>query len=217
MEKYQITLTGKTPLLLHRDNIDWGARVKKWASLPGNKARSIAGDDRSPAWTWIGYSYFANGVIVIDSDNIMAMLRDAGKKCPAAKGKGSLKAITQSGMIVNEIGWPIVIDSKTVLQKEIESIVDEEDFDIHSQFAKDHGFELFVKRAKIGQSKHIRVRPRFDKWSATGTITVLEKSLEGSLSMIFEQGGGIVGIGDWRPGSGSPGHFGMFDTTIKKL
>ena len=39
--------------------------------------------------------------------------------------------------------------------------------------AAEHGFMLYVKGAKIGQSKHVRVRPRFDRWSATGTINVI--------------------------------------------
>ena len=43
------------------------------------------------------------------------------------------------------------------------------------------GFELFAKGAKIGQSKHIRVRPRFNAWSASGTITVFDDSMEDRL------------------------------------
>jgi hypothetical protein len=217
MKKYQVTLTGVTPLLLHRDNIKWGERVKAWTSDPNNKKKSVAGDDRTPAWTWIGYCYFASGQVVIDADNLMAMLRDAGKKCPAAKGKGSLKAATQSGIIVNEIGWPITVQNHTIPQKTIEACMDEEDFEKHELMAVSNDFELFVKRARVGTSKHVRVRPRFDVWSATGTITLLDDTLNKSIEMLFQQAGQFVGVGDWRPGSPASGRFGMFSAKLVEV
>jgi hypothetical protein len=217
MKKYMVKLIGVTPLLLHKDNFKWQERVKAWTRDPNNKKKSIPGDDRTPAWTWIGYCYFANNLLVMDVDNIMAMLRDAGKKCPAAKGKGSLKAATQSGILVDEIGWPIVINGKTVKQKDIEKLSDEEDFEKHEKLAIAHGFELFPKRGKIGAQKHLRIRPRFDDWTISGSMTVLDDTLDKSIKMILEQGGRYVGIGDWRPGSPASGRFGMFDVEMKEI
>jgi len=57
MEQYQVTLKGLTPLLMHSDNLAFSERVTAWQKAPENKANSKAGDDRSPAWTWIGYLY----------------------------------------------------------------------------------------------------------------------------------------------------------------
>jgi hypothetical protein len=218
-KKYEVTLTGATPLLMHRDNILSGERVKAWSKDPANKKLSAAGDDRTPAWTWIGYCYFDSNVVVMDADNLMAMLRDAGKKCPAARGKGSLKAATQSGIIVDQIGWPIEVKGgATIPMASITALQDENDFAKHESLAKSLGFELFVKRAKIGQAKHVRVRPKFDTWSCSGTITVLDESLTTAiLQTLFDQAGRYVGIGDWRPGSPASGRFGMFTATIKEI
>lgn len=220
MERYHVTLTGATPLLMHRDNIKWGERCNKWQKDPANKKSSIAGDDRSPAWTWIGYLYEENRKrVVIDSDNLMSMLRDGGTKTPAPRGKGSMKAATQSGILVNEIGWPLLVNGKEIPFTPILSLADELDFEKHEEAAADLGFELFVKRARIGQAKHVRVRPRFENWSASGTITVSDPQLtEEMLKTIFSFAGRYAGIGDWRPGSPSkPGQFGTFTAEIRRL
>ena len=217
-KQYSVTINGITPLLLHKHNIKWDERVKVWTKDPANKGISIPGDCRTPAWTWIGGCYFADDLLVIESDNLMSMLRDAGKKCAASKGRGTLKAATQSGIIVDQIGWPIVSSKGTVSKKDIMSLKDETSFTDHEEIAAELGFELFVKPAKIGTQKHIRVRPRFDKWSVAGSITVLDETLtKDVIATLFVQAGRFVGLCDWRPGSPTPGHFGMFESEIKEI
>lgn len=216
-KKYKVILTGVTPLLMHKDNLDWGKRVKAWAQDPANKKVSTPGDDRTPAWTWLGYCYFDSESVVIDSDNLMAMLRDAGKKCSAAKGKGSLKAATQSGIIVNEIGWPIHCKGEPISKEMLMELQNEDNFEEHEKLVNSLGFELFTKRAKVGQNKHVRVRPRFDAWTCRGTITVLDPALTPSvIKTLFDQAGRFVGVGDWRPGSPASGRFGMFTTEVEE-
>jgi hypothetical protein len=84
--------------------------------------------------------------------------------------------------------------------------------------AKDAGFELFVKRAKIGSSKHVRVRPRFDSWTARGTILVVDSTINaGVLKNLFTVGGSLIGLCDWRPGSPASGRFGQFTAEIKEI
>ena len=78
------------------------------------------------------------------------------------------------------------------------------------------GFSLFVKRAKIGNAKHIRVRPRFENWSCTGDITILDSQISKEiLQSILDICGQYKGLGDWRPGAKTPGPFGMFKATVK--
>lgn len=219
MKTYAVTLTGETPLLMHKDNIQWSERVRSWTKDPATKKLSTPGDDRTPAWTWIGYLYSDKNRLVIDADNIMSMLRDGGTKCPAPTGKGSMKRQTQAGIMCNEIGWPLTIDGKTVSLQEIIALANENDFEKHEQLAERLGFSLFVKRAKIGTSKHIRVRPRFDTWSASGTLTVLDPQIDTRmLQTILDFAGVYAGVCDWRPGSPSaPGQFGKFSAEIKEI
>jgi len=216
---YKVTLTGESPLLMHKDNIAHGEAVRRWTKDPRNKKVSVAGDDRSPAWTWIGSCYHDGKRLVIDADNLMTMLRDGGKKCPAPTGKGSMKAATQAGILINEIGWPLLVDGTEVPVAPIMALMGEEDFAKHEQVAAGLGFALFVKRAKVGTSKHVRVRPRFEKWSATGTLTVLDSQITTEmLGQILTHAGFYCGLCDWRPGSPmAPGQFGRFAATVEEI
>ena len=215
-KRYQVRLIGETPLLMHKDNISFGEKVRAWSKDPNNKKISVAGDDRTPAWTWLGYCYHDNKQLTVDADNLMSVLRDGGKKCPAPTGKGSMKSLTQSGIMVNEIGWPLLIKGTPLAWKDFAALENETDFAAHEQFAVDHGFELFVKRAKIGAAKHVRVRPRFDQWEAVGSLTVLDSQITKQvLEMVLKFAGVYCGLGDWRPSSQqSPGQFGRFSVEI---
>lgn len=216
---YEVTLTGESPLLLHRDNIQWCEAMKRWAQDPDNKKLSVAGDDRTPAHRWIGCLYVNAGLLVIDSDNLMTVLREGGAKCPAGRGNKTFKRETQSGIVVNEIGWPIMIDGSAISFSDIEPLQTEDDFEKHCETASKLGFSLFVKRARIGNAKHVRVRPRFDRWAVSGTLTVLDDSITTDvLQRILTHAGAYAGVGDWRPSSPkSPGPFGRFTATIKEI
>jgi len=217
--KYKVVLCGESPLLMHRDNIKGCEMVRSWIKNPANKKISVAGDDRSPAFTWVTYCYHDGKRLVIDADNLMTMLRDGGKKCPAPTGRGSLKSQTQSGITVNEIGWPLLVSGAEIPWAPIEALLEESDFEVHEQVAKNLGFELFAKRARIGTSKNVRVRPRFDEWSASGTITVFDEILKTDvLQNILTHAGFYCGLMDWRPGSPSaPGQYVRFSASLEEL
>jgi len=214
---YQITLTGLTPFLMHCDNVDWSEQMKKWEKDPTMKKESTAGDDRSPAWRWIGSIYHDSGKVCLPSDNLMTMLREGGAKCPTGKKGGSFKRQTQSGLVVDQAAWALITAKGDVNFEEITNLIEEKDFQVHLDTCEKLGFSLFVKRAKIGNNKHIRVRPRFDQWSASGTITVFDDSITKQVLIdILTMAGNYCGVGDWRPSSPkSPGSFGRFAAEVK--
>ena len=74
-----------------------------------------------------------------------------------------------------------------------------------------------MKRAKIGQAKHIRIRPIHGAgWSISGTIAVTDDSLTPHIETLWELAGRHVGIGDWRPSSpSSPGPYGCFTAEVE--
>lgn len=216
---YAVHLVGETPMLMHNDNLSWSEVMNKWGKDPANKKGSVPGDDRSPAWRWLGSTYVEGGKIVVPSDNLMTVLREGGKRCPTGKGQTTFKAQTQSGLVVDQSSWPVIVDGKEIPWEPIKkALIDEEDFSVHEEVALRSGFMLFVKRAKIGMAKHVRVRPRFDKWECGGTITVLDDQITRDvLQNILTFAGCYAGIGDWRPSSPkSPGSFGKFIATVDK-
>lgn len=213
---YQVKITGATPLLLHNDNIQWASVMSEWARDPANRTKSVAGDDRTPAFRWIGCLYSDGGKVALPADNLMTVLREGGARCPTGKKGATFKRATQSGLVIDQAGWTLEINGRAVSMAEVNALMDEQDFAKHEAFAIAHGFMLFVKRARVGQTKHVRVRPRFDQWSATGSITVFDDTItERVLSDILKFGGNFAGLGDWRPSSPrSPGPFGKFTAEL---
>jgi len=204
--------------LLHADNLAWAETMKKWQNDPANKKKSVAGDDRTPAWRWIGCLYMEGGKLVIPADNLMTVLREGGKRCPTGKGQQTFKAQSQSGLVVDQSAWPLVVNGNEIPTSAIEPLLKAEEMEEHESVVKQLGFELFIKRARIGQAKHVRVRPRFDKWSCSGTLTVLDEMITRDvLQNILTYAGAYAGLGDWRPSAPkSPGPFGKFSVELKK-
>jgi len=219
-KRYDVTLTGVTPLLQHQDNLAWDAKMKAWGNNPVNKKAGVAGDDRSPAFRWIGYLYWRGENIVVPSDNLMTVLREGGTGCPTGKRQETFKRLTQSGMLIDQAEWIMTNPAnknKPYLCDGLAGLTDEDDFATHEAWAIERGFELFCKRAKIGTAKHVRVRPRFDQWQISGSITVLEPRItKDTLQQILSYAGAYCGLCDWRPSSPkSPGPFGRFEATVK--
>lgn len=221
MKTYQVTITGVQPLLLHADDIEWADQMEIWKHDKDNKKTSKAGDDRTPAHRWIGCLYRNEaGEIVIPSENIMRALMEGGAMVTVPGGRmgKSFKAQSQSGILPRAIGWPLLVGGKQIDGTKIEALLHEKDFAAHKAAAEAMGFSLFVKRARIGTSKHVRVRPRFDSWSARGELSVSDEQItEDILNDILEMAGIYKGLGDWRPSSKTPGTFGMFTAQVERV
>lgn len=219
MQSYKVTLTGETPMLMHADDLKWRSELERWLKVPENKKKSKAGDDRTPAWKWIGCCYHNGKLVGVPSDNLMTTIREGASKVSTGKKGATFKRQSQSGIVVNELLWPLLAPKGTISWVEISELVKQEDFSLHEAKATELGFELFSKPVRVGQSKHIRVRPRFDSWSTSGTITVFDDTIsEEILVSIFEQAGMYCGLCDWRPSSPSkPGPYGRFTTEIQAL
>jgi hypothetical protein len=220
MRTYRVTITGTTPLLMHNDDIDWADRMDAWKNDKGNKKNSKAGDDRSPAFRWLGNLYRnERDEIIIPTENIMRALMEGGAMVPVPGGRSgkTFKAQSQSGIMPRDIGWPLQSNGNALPYAGIKPLMNETDFAVHRERVEKLGFRLFIKRARIGASKHVRVRPRFDTWSASGELVVTDEQItDAILADILEMAGKYKGLGDWRPSSKTPGTFGMFEAEIER-
>lgn len=206
------------PILMHADNIEWADRMTQWVRDPKNKSMSKAGDDRTPPWRWQGSLNTDGERITLPSEYIMRCLMEGAAQVSTGNGKTTFKARSQSGMFCQEFHWPLIIRDKTILMSQIKDICALETFAEQAKAAQETGFSLFVKRAKIGTSKHIRVRPRFDNWSTVGIIIVVDDLITTAvLEQILEVSGRYKGLGDWRPGAKTPGPFGTFSATVVQV
>lgn len=221
MRTVKIELTKKMPLLMHADNIEWADRMEAWKNDPANRAESKAGEDRTPPWRWIGslnYDDPTTGEVTIPSEYIMRCIMDGAAQVPTGKGRGTFKSQSQSGMISQDFHWRFRNNGKPVKMADINKLLKEKSFKAHTEVVEDLGFSLFVKRVKIGNNKHIRVRPRFDNWSVSGELIVIEDQFTDLvLEQILDISGRLKGLGDWRPSAPkSPGPFGTFSAKILK-
>lgn len=216
--EYAFTLTGRMPILFHADDVEAADELMKWRKSAENKSVSVPGDDRSPPWTWQTYLYHDGEHVAVPQENIMAALGKAGAAIPKAKGRGSFKAESQSGLVILSEYCEFRSNGKQVPMSAITALSGLA-FAEQAAGAKKLGFELLVKRATVGQAKHVRVRAKFRAWSIHGTIEVLDPIIDAStLAEMFDIAGRKVGLLDWRPGSPKkPGPYGTFRSEVKPL
>ncbi len=212
----EVEISHVTPILMHADNIEWSDRMAAWTNDAKNKDKSKAGDDRTPPWRWIGCLNHDGKILTIPSQYIMRCIMEGAAQVFTGKGKKTFKAQSQSGLLCQSFHWPLFVNGKTVNIEDILALIDDElKFKDHIDQLETMGFELFVIRAKIGQAKHVRVRPRFPNWSTRGTITITDSQITKQLLQQFlDISGQYKGLGDWRPGSKTPGPFGMFTAKV---
>lgn len=212
--RYWFALKGLTPLLMHLDDVENADMVSEWLLDPDNKQRKgeKKGDDRRPAWTWVGYIYHDGEHITFPSANLTANFKKSGARVQL-DAKRTFKEIAVSGVLFDTEHLEFRNKGEKVAAGPFLNLrtSNQLDFKKHMALAEKHGFRLYMKRATIGTGKHVRVRPRFDEWSISGSFEVTDDRLTPeALRDIFAQAGRI-GLGDWRPGAPkSPGTFGMF-------
>lgn len=217
-KQYHFQLVGQTPLIMHWDNIEWADQMEEEVSRikQKDKANFRAGDDRCPPHRWKGCTYNDGKHIALPNDNLRSCLLKAGARIEL-KGKKTYKELTQCAILFDDLFVPLFVNGEQIEWSRVEAI--EGTFSDQARAAKALGFKLFVKRATIGQAKHVRVRPYFDSWSAEGTITVVDEQVNGEiLDRLWQIAGLYIGCCDWRPASPrSPGPYGRFGATIKAV
>lgn len=216
---YEIVINGKSPLIMHHDNIVWADDMDAWKANPANKKISRAGDDRTPAWRWIGALYHDGEHVTMQVDNIMRCLMEGGAMVPVpgAKGNKTFKSQTQSGIAPCEGHWKLETQLGLIPVAEIDALKRVDDFKKHLEATRAMGFDLLVKRAKVGMAKHIRVRPIFHNWQLVGHLRVRDEQITTEvLQDILSYAGQYKGLGDWRPGGKTPGTYGMFTAEVRE-
>ena len=222
MQSYHFTLTGKTSLIMHQDSIDWTDFIDEWRANPSNKPylTKAKGDDRAPGFVWFGFLYHDGTHIAIPTDNLMRALRDGAAKISKGSGKETFKRQSQSGMGIQPHALLLYgANQQPIPIAPFQALADRQEraFMVHRQAARDHGFDIFAKRARIGKAKHIRARPIFHQWTVSGTVTVWDDTITPVVvRQMFELTGTLVGLCDWRPAAPeAPGHYGLFDVTLE--
>jgi hypothetical protein len=220
MKTVRVTITGRTDLLLHADNIEWSDKMEEWKKDPNNKSRSKAGDDRTPPYRWIGclnYDEFATGIVAVPSQNIMRAIMEGAAQVPTGRGPKTFKSQSQSGLLCKDVCWPLIVSGHTIQMADILSLMPLS-FSEQMKAVEHLGFSLMVKRARVGAAKHVRVRPWFKHWSISGEIVIMDELITTDiLRSILDIAGTYKGLGDWRPSGKTPGPFGTFESNVVEI
>ena len=218
--RYNVKIKGASPLLMHCDNIEFADQMEEWKNDPANRKKSKAGDDRTPPYRWVGALYHDETVVAIPQENIMRCLMEGGAMVlvPGGRSGKTFKAQTQSGIRSEAMYWPLKTGGHVVKMADVEQVLAMETFRENRLHCQALGFDLFVKRAKVGSTKHIRVRPRFNDWTCEGILAVHDEQItDGVLRDILVYAGAHKGLGDWRSGGRTPGSWGQFTVDVKRL
>jgi hypothetical protein len=218
MKTYTVNCKGLTPLLMHADDVEWADQMEAWKNDPANKKQSRAGDDRTPAWRWIGYLWHDGEVVGVPAEALTKALMKAGSRVlvPGGRNGKTFKEGAVAGMQVVEPLAPLLVRHSRLALSSVKPLLEEPSFGEHAKAVRELGFVLSVKRATVGPSKHVRVRPRFDDWSLTFSVSVWDDQITREVLTSFTQIAGTLGIGDWRPSAPkSPGPYGRFEVTVK--
>lgn len=225
VKRYAFTLTGISPLLMSWDNIEHSDLVKAWQMHPDNSKlpNQERGSDRFPAFTWIGRLYNDGVKVALPTPNLQTCLRDAGQTIQVSGGRGkSYKEASQTAILFEAEYLEFKGGTTELKEIPIEPILKLNDvansMPQHCKVAEKLGFKIDIRRAspKPG-TKHIRCRPRFDRWQASGVFIHADPDAMSMdvVKQVFEIAGSRKGLCDWRPGGKKPGPMGRFTVQIK--
>jgi|TARA_R110000868_G_C10970190_1_gene769680 hypothetical protein len=134
--------------------------------------------------------------LYMPTENIIACLINAGKKIK--HGRGSMKAAVTGILLDDPIGYSL--ETRWKSYKEMEK--DEDSW--------------FQKIVNVQGSKIVRTRVLVPEWKFKVKCE-LETSIcdFDMLQELLVIAGRIIGLGDWRPSSGTPGSYGKFIANAK--
>lgn len=215
---YLVRLTGISEMLWHRDNLEFDPFVQAWQKTNKDVPK---GDDRYPAWKWIGCLYHNNKIIGVNAPEILAANLSEGGKGVTLQGKKTFKEPAQTSVEYLDEFVPLKLGGKELSMSPFVSLYkgDEQDILRHQEVAAEAGFSLDIRRVRVGASKHVRVRPRFPAgWTKEFKIRVDDSVIsKENLEKVYYIAGNKKGLGEWRPGSPKPGNFGRYEVKLKRI
>lgn len=190
--KIQITIVGKSPLLMHNPRlVDPQDEIVKTISTITSKRKKTDDDlKEKEKLEWYGGLYRDGDIVVQPCSKLRKCLIEAARISKLGKQ-------IERGLSFDDLNVPLVYDGP----KNIDELWNS---------------GKFVSRLSVGVNgtkRVMRVRPQFSKWSLTMTGLMLEDVLNlEDLKNIANTAGRAIGIGDNRVNG-----YGRFDAAIKVL
>ena len=186
MKSRHYRIIGQSPLIMHNcrtaDPLDAFARQMK--EITSKRDRTDADLEQLAKLEFLAGLYVENGRPVIPGVVIEAALVQAARK--SRNGQQARAGLFCQGNFLLEYEGPTEPE----------------------QLWADPSFRL-VAGVRVGQSRIMRTRPRFDDWAAEVEVRYQPDLLNpAGIDRFMEVAGSVIGIGDWRP------RFGRFETMV---
>lgn len=195
METIKAKIKGIAPILLHNGHLvdprNPFTKEIDAAQKANKKDKSDAAFDALANCEWLGGLYTSQPISFSRESTKVEVTTDAeigvtgDMICRSIIKSAGRKEVTafKAGVIVDGF-FPLHVGGKVATVKK----------------AFQNPAHYFTIAAKIGQSKIMRTRPRFDDWSADIEIAYIpELVTRRDVMDALVRSGSIVGIGDWRP------------------
>lgn len=189
MKQTTITITGRSPLLMHADTLANPLHpLKKEIATYTSKRKKTDDDHEMIAYLeWKAGMYYDAGTGPYIPGRMVkaALIRAATKTKEGPKVRSGL----------------IVLNDKNRLEYTGTRDID--------KMWKD-GKHTDIRSVVVQRARTMRCRPIFSEWGTTVTVAYDESILDkADILRLFDTAGQLVGVGDYRPENG--GDFGRFD------
>jgi len=178
MARYQIRLTGRSPLLTHNPRLaDPEDEITREIATITSKRKKTDDDRRAIGrLEWFGGLYLEGGLPVLPTANVRKCFIEAGKTKKLGKQLGRAVSFM-------DFTTPIVYEGP----KDTDKLYGRADFKLRATVVNN------------GKGRIVRVRPRFPSWEIVTDVELLEDLLNpGDLIEIATLAGLIEGLGDNR-------------------
>lgn len=215
MIKFSVTVTGKSPLLMHNGRLaiptDRSTRELAEAHRAYQKDKTDANFEAMQRAEFMGsLYYFEQGEQVVGpywpTDNFHTCLKNAGAK--RKRGRGSLRNPVGAGLLwdgeINPLAYAPIGTNGAPAPRSLDELW------------KNGNYHL-TKPARVGSAKVARTRPIFRNWRFKVTGALDEEILDfADLEAVLTIAGQVVGLGDWRPET-KGGSYGRFEAALENL
>lgn len=187
--RFDITLTGTRPLLMHNARLadPLSPYTQAVAEITGKRKKTLDDHREIALREWRGGLYYSDELgPYIPGENLERMLVDSAK---ITRDGQNIKR----GVVIHSDECPLQYDGPRDVRK----------------LAGDENFRLMAM-IRTPSGRVSRCRPRFADWSleAYGYLDVTILSPE-DFQAIVERSGRLVGLGDWRP------RYGRFTAAVR--
>ena len=136
--------------------------------------------------------------LYMPTENIVACLINAGKKIK--HGRGSMKAAVTGILFDDPYGYHVETPWKS-----------------YDEMKEDRS-SWFKKIVNVQGSKIVRTRVLLPNWKFVATCELEEEICDKvMLEDLLRIAGRLIGLGDWRPSSGTPGPYGKFVADLEEI